>query len=452
MSESRIAQLIQAVRAIKAGRFSVIQEDKGDDELALLSRELKDLGGKVQSWTGQMETLFRVTEKVNSGFVLEDVLQYVYDEFRSLIPYDRIGFALIEESEKIVRSSWARFDGVEQLHLNKGYSAPLDGSSLSDIILTGQPRILNDLEEYLRDRPGSESTRLILKEGIRSSLTCPLVTSGKAVGFIFFSSRQTHTYQNLHVETFKQIAGQLSVITNKSRMYQRLLELDDLKNRFLGIAAHDLRSPLTVIKGNIDLLEDGLLGPLTDAQSDAVQRMNAYCESMLQLINDLLNVSTIESGRIDLKIEDVDMEKFLTHIYEFNGMLAQTKNISLKLDLEPDLPWVRMDPARMTQVLNNLISNAIKFSLPGKNIILAAKTCPGQMCVDVVDEGQGIPAEERHKLFSFFGKTSVRPTQGEFSSGLGLAIVKKLVEAHQGQVSVKSQEGLGSTFSLTLPL
>ena len=243
---------------------------------------------------------------------------------------------------------------------------PLAGSSLAEVIASGRPRILNDLAAYLRRNPQSASTALIVEEGMAASLTCPLISRGRPFGVIFFSSRQPGAYLDEHVAVFMLIARQLAVIAEKSRLYQRLLELDDLKNKFLGIAAHDLRSPLTVIKGNLDLIDDGLLGPRTEQQHGAIVQMQRYCQSMLTLINDFLSVSAIESGNLQLRVEEVALGDFLFEVMSFHRLLAQSKQIELRLEAPADLPVVCLDPERIRQVLNNLLGNAMKFSLgPG---------------------------------------------------------------------------------------
>ena len=133
-------------------------------------------------------------------------------------------------------------------------------------------------------------------------------------------------------------------------------------------------------------------------------------------------------------------------------LLAKGKSINLKLNLESNLPEISLDRNRISQVINNLITNAIKFSYPETEIALSAVRRGGEVIISVADQGQGIPPDEIPKLFADFTKTSVRPTGGEKSTGLGLAIAKRMVEAHKGRIWVESQVGKGSTFSFTLPL
>jgi signal transduction histidine kinase len=180
--------------------------------------------------------------------------------------------------------------------------------------------------------------------------------------------------------------------------------------------------------------------------------MDNACEKMLSLVNDLLDVSVIESGQLDLEPAPVDLAQFLKEAHASASILATGKSIEVKLDLEPNLPTVHMDPKRIDQVIENLVSNAIKFSHPNTVVTIRAKRAGNEVEISVADQGQGIPEEEIGKVFVDFGKTSTRPTAGEKSTGLGLAIVKRLVEAHKGRIRLETHPGRGSTFTFTLPL
>ena len=412
---------------------------------------LMQLSSLVEQKSRETKVLLAISERINTGMLLQDVLDYSYEALKAIIPYDRIGFSLLTDDGQMVKAVWVKSEGIE-VKLKNGFVSPLAGSSLQEIMTTRQPRILNNLLNYLAEHPDSESTRLIVEEGIRSSLTCPLLASGKPIGFIFFSSRAINAYKDAHVEIFQQIAGQLALTTEKSRLYERLLELDDLKNKFLGIAAHDLKSPLSVIKGNLELLADGLFGEVAPQQQGVFGRMLVTCQQMLTLINDLLDVSAIESGKLSLRCLAVDPGKYFQQVYEFNNFLAKAKSIRLRLELAPGLPQVVMDPTRIDQVLNNLLGNAIKFSQPDTTLTLSVRREDQHLQVAVVDQGQGIPDAELKQLFSFFSRTSVQPTHGESGTGLGLAICRRLVEEHGGKIWVESQVGKGSSFIFTLPL
>jgi two-component sensor histidine kinase len=449
--DPRIPKYRDVALAMKNGQFKVDVPLGTEDEVAQLGRALLDLRHALEMKFEEINTLARVTEKINAGLVLDEVLNHVFDSFRSVIPYSRIGFSLLEEQGTIVRARWARSDSPE-MKIPAGYEAHLQGSSLQQIIETGQPRILNDLEAYLKDHPDSDSTRRIVEEGMRSSLTCPLIAMGKPIGFMFFSSKEANTYKNAHVELFLQLAGQLAVIVEKGRLYQRLIELNELKNKFLGIAAHDLRNPIGGIKGYVGLIINGVLGEVPESQREIMRKMDKICETMLNLVNDLLDVSAIESGQLELKPQAMDLAAYLRESHEYGSLLAKAKSIEMKLELEPALPTVIMDPDRISQVINNLVTNAIKFSHANTTITMRAKTVGDEVQISVSDEGQGIPRAELSKVFTEFGRTSVRPTGGEKSVGLGLAIVKRMVEAHGGRIWVESEVGVGSTFTFSLPL
>ncbi len=451
MTDQRIFEYRRAALSMKDGQFDVKIPTEGVDDVALLGTALRELAQTLETRFEELRTLSTITERVNAGLLLDDVLNHVFETFRPVIPYDRIGFSLLENNDTIVRARWVRSD-ADVVEIPTGYAAPLKGSSLQKILETGEPRILNDLQQYLADHPQSDSTKRIVKEGVRSSLTCPLVAMGRPIGFMFFSSMKPLTYQRMHTEIFVQIAGQLAVIVEKGRLYQQLVELNDLKNKFLGIAAHDLRNPLSAVKGLITMILEGDSSRFSADDREMLGMILESSESMLGLVNDLLDVSSIESGRVALHTQFHEVVDILLASQKTNRIAANRKSIELTVDVEDSVPEVSVDSERIKQVLNNLVSNAIKYSHPGKSIILRARKVGNEVHVAVVDHGQGIPEGEIVKLFKDFSRTSVRPTAGEKSTGLGLAIARRMVEAHGGTIWVESAVGTGSTFTFSLPL
>ena len=182
----------------------------------------RNLVSRLRRREEQFARLMRITEHINYGIMLEEILDFLYEEMQETIPYDRIGLSLIDRPSGTVVARWARSNCP--MRLNQGYGAQLKGSSLEQIIQTSRPRIINDLERYLREKPDSKSTMLVVREGMRSSLTCPLIVQGKPVGFVFFSSIERDTYSKDHVAFFQQIAGQLATIVEKGRLYAELAE------------------------------------------------------------------------------------------------------------------------------------------------------------------------------------------------------------------------------------
>ncbi|MEK9753494.1 MAG: GAF domain-containing protein, partial [Rhodospirillaceae bacterium] len=197
-----------------------------------VSEAMVALGGRLDHKFAEIKAPNEITARVNAGMFFDEVLDHVFEDFEKLIPYDRIGVALIEDSESgktIVRSRWNRAKYGETL-LGKDYAAVLAGSSLEAIARSRRPRILNDLAAYLDEHPHSGSTRLILREGIHASLTCPLVADDRVIGFIFFSSCRA----DQHVELFAQIAGELALTLEKSRAYEDLYLRNELIKKVFG--------------------------------------------------------------------------------------------------------------------------------------------------------------------------------------------------------------------------
>ncbi|MBL9175606.1 MAG: hybrid sensor histidine kinase/response regulator [Verrucomicrobiales bacterium] len=226
---------------------------------------------------------------------------------------------------------------------------------------------------------------------------------------------------------------------------ERLREMNDEKNEFMGIAAHDLRSPLNAVKGYTEMLieeeamdrseQTGLLGRI----HDATQRM-------VEMVQNLLDVNAIERGEMNLQLAPADVSALLSSAVETHRPRAAAKQQRLHLGNEAGPVNVRLDPNLTVQVLENLISNAVKYSPPGRDIHVRLKRSPGGVRCEVKDEGPGLSAEDQKKLFGKFARLSAKPTGGEHSTGLGLSIVKKMVEAMHGRVWCESELGHGATF------
>jgi serine phosphatase RsbU (regulator of sigma subunit) len=167
------------------------------------------------------ERLWQIVERINHGVGIEEILDFVYDEFRDLVPFNRLSYAVVENATGLVVARWTRSDG-EASRIVAGYSQPLEHSSLADVFRTGRARIINDLVAYLHERPHSEGTRKLVDDGMRASLTCPLVAGGRPVGFLFFDSRTAGSYSAQHLEPFQQVAGVVSGLLERGRMFSEL--------------------------------------------------------------------------------------------------------------------------------------------------------------------------------------------------------------------------------------
>jgi len=250
-------------------------------------------------------------------------------------------------------------------------------------------------------------------------------------------------------ELLIQLEENLKEIKEKN---EKLEELNKIKNEFLGMAAHDLRNPLGVIQVTSEyLLLLDLNNNMSEEQIDLLREINTSSEYMRDMLNELLDITAIESGQLKLEIKVEDYIKFLKHIIKLNKPLADRKEISLKLNVKDIIPPISFDRNKITQVLNNLITNAIKFSWPDTEISIEVRKEDDFIVTGIIDQGQGIPFDEISNIFKPFQKTSVKATAGERSTGLGLAITKKIVEGHGGKISVESTVGKGTKFYFTLP-
>ena len=244
--------------------------------------------------------------------------------------------------------------------------------------------------------------------------------------------------------------------SNLSRDLQKknaeMKKLNELKNEFLGVAAHDLRNPIGIIMGYSDFLLEEVQYCLTPDHIRMLMAIKSSSEFMLHLLNELLDVSKIESGNLNLEKRKVDIVTLVKNNLNLNRFLAQKKNISIQLNTIESAPEIIIDPDKIEQVLNNLISNAIKFSSSNTKIIVNIFMSGKNITVSVTDQGLGIPKDEMSKLFKTFETTSVKGTEGEKSTGLGLSIVRNIINGHGGKIWVDSEVGKGSIFYFSLPL
>jgi PAS domain S-box-containing protein len=230
---------------------------------------------------------------------------------------------------------------------------------------------------------------------------------------------------------------------------ERLLELDRMKDDFVASVSHELRTPLTSIHGYLDLLLDGE-GNLTDEQQRFVEVVQRNSDRLMSVVGDLLSVAQVEAGRIALERERVDLARLLSDAMEIARPAAAAKRIDLALECDA-LELSEADPARLGQVFDNLICNAIKFTPAGGRVTVRAFAERSDAVIDVVDTGIGISPEDQARLFERFFRSASASADAIQGTGLGLAITKAIVESHDGSISVQSEPGRGTTFRVVLP-
>ncbi len=244
--EAVLTRFRQAVARMAQGQFDAeLPEEGAGGELDALGQALAELGRSLTRRFDELERLNELTERLHATVRFEEALDFLFEALRPLIPFDRMGCALVRgggAEPYRVEAAWARTLGTV-VKIGRGYSAELAGSSLERLLATGEPRILEDLEEYLRTHPESASTRDMIEEGVRSSLTCPLRSRGRALGFLFFSSFRPYAYKRRHIAFCLFIAGHVSTLIEKAELYEQLMaargELEEANARLARLASVD---------------------------------------------------------------------------------------------------------------------------------------------------------------------------------------------------------------------
>jgi len=236
---------------------------------------------------------------------------------------------------------------------------------------------------------------------------------------------------------------------------RKLRELNKLKSQFLANMSHELRTPLNAIMGFTSLLQEGIYGEITPKQKRILERIYTNAEHLLRLINDLLDLSRIEAGKMSLEVEEVNLEELVQGALSLIEPQLKKKKLKFNLSIEPDLPLMRTDPAKVKQILFNLLENSVKFTPEGEIFLGVEKTKKeGKefIKITVKDTGIGIPQKELKNIFQEFHQVDGSSTRRFGGTGLGLSIVKKLTKLMGGNIKVKSEIGKGSTFKVYLPV
>lgn len=321
------------------------------------------------------------------------------------------------------------------------------GKAFADLVVEFQRGFVVD------DFAASDDTDQLLSlssaEGMPRSFHCSL--SRHAGHTLLIAEESLEDLDQLR-KTLIETNGELSYLT---RRYQKanvqLTKLNEQKNHFLGIAAHDLRNPLAAILAYCDfLLED--MDPEDEERVSFLENIKISSRYMLDLLEDLLDVTQIEAGKLSLDMQEARLIDLVRKNIELNSIIAQRKDISIRLCCHEDLPPVPLDPMKIEQVLNNIISNAVKYSHSGTAVEVSIFRSGDYATLSVKDQGIGIPAKDIDRIFQPFAKLGRQGTAGESSTGLGLAIVQKIILGHKGRIWVESTEGEGTTFYFTLPL
>ncbi|NOK22635.1 PAS domain-containing sensor histidine kinase [Corallococcus carmarthensis] len=286
--------------------------------------------------------------------------------------------------------------------------------------------------------------------GVESAVAVPLALQDRSLGeLLLVSTRPGFRYGTESLPLVEELARRTALALENARLYRTAKQAVAARDETLGIVSHDLRAPLNTISLLSRSAERTLARHEEGADAaEALRKIRLVVGNMEGLIDDLLEVARVESGRPLLDVEPLDVPRLLAQVQGLNELLAADKALRLEVALEPDLPQVRADRARLVRVFQNLVGNAIHFTPPGGHILLKAERRGDQVCFRVEDSGPGIDARSLPHVFDHFWQAIHTRKAG---AGLGLAIVKGLVEAHGGRVWVESQPGHGAAFYFTLP-
>ena len=313
--------------------------------------------------------------------------------------------------------------------------------------------------EEVTDLQVGRLLKAVEKDGYRGFLAAPLEAKHELLGVVCLLRRPNEVLPEAAVPTLRALSDQVALVVRNiqyneelARKNEELTHLDQLKSDFMATMSHELRTPLTSIIGYSDMLLSGMTGELNEKQSAFLDSILKGGEALLGLINDILDLTKIEAGRLELQFESVDLRAALLGVLPVVKPRAEDKRIRISTFLPTDLPLVWADPGKFNQILLNLITNGIKYTHENGTVSVEARPLDDAVEIWVNDTGIGIAKEDQIKVFRRFTQIDSSATRIQGGTGLGLAIVRELVELHGGTIRVQSKLGKGSSFIITMPI
>lgn len=453
--EEPIHTLHQGVRILHTRKVPVFTSDGRPKYLLGISEDITEKKRSEEALikrATELEAVAQVGATTSTILEPDRLLQSVVNLTRDRFGLYHVSVLLVNEAEKVLKIAAGSGDIGRQINAEKA-SISLDESSslIVQAVRSGQPVVVNDVS-IIPDF----YTHPLLRE-TKSEMAIPMVVGDKVLGVLDVQSNLVDRFTEDDVRVHTTLATQVAVALQNAFLYEELLEtaeklreVDRLKSEFLASMSHELRTPLNSIIGFADVLLEGIDGELTERMEEDVRLIRESGRHLRELIGDILDMSRIEAGKLDLRYEDVDLRLIASELLATAKTLTLDKELALKLDLADDIGVIRADRTRLMQILFNLVSNAIKFTERG-SVTLALRHEDSKLLVDVIDTGIGIRTEDIPIVFEQFRQVDGSMTRKAGGSGLGLPISKKLVELHGGEMWVVSEPGKGSTFSFTIP-
>lgn len=394
----------------------------------------------------ELERLFALTGDINAGRSVSENLDGIFETFRELIPYDRVEYADLEEDGRVLRTRWLRAD-YEDLALREGH-AYRRSDAINTAGAKARPFIDNDLVAYARSKPEDNPTRLLVREGLRSSLSCPLVLRGEVIGYLFFAARVPGAYRPAHATLVHRVAGQIAAALEQSRLREELVsrnqELERLnhsRTQFLANVSHELRTPLTAVVGLAAEMRDNLEHLSALEVTDFASLIASSSSEVSGIVDDLLVIARAEAGQLSVISERIDLREVIREALD-----TWNHEESSVLDIVGGDAEAWADPMRVRQIVRNLCSNARRYG--GERIELRIGTSAATSYIVVADSGPGIPVSEREAIFQAYIGAGADRTRS--SVGLGLTVSRQLAQTMGGDLTYRYEDG-ESQFKLELP-
>ena len=425
--------------------------------------ERKRAQAETQRHLQEMTLLSQVTTAITSAVDVTDALHNVCAELARFLQVPQAGFAILN-SERTAAEVVADYHPPGSPSAI-GVALPVAGNpSMAYILEHKAPLAVTDAQTDPLLAPVHEVMR---QRNTQSLLIVPIIAGGEVIGTLGFDAFQRRVFDDADIDLVQHVASQVGQVLMRKRAEEeikqraealeeanvRLQELDRLKDRFLANMSHELRTPLNSIIGFSEVLIDGFVGEMTSEQEECLGNIRSSGHHLLALINDILDLSKIEAGRMELELATFDVAGLLAEVEMTIRPLIKKKSQVLKVEQAGGLPHLTADRFRVKQVLLNLLSNSYKFAPVEGHITLSCRLVDQTtMLFSVADTGIGIKPEDQEMIFEEFRQADGSPEQEMTGTGLGLTISKRLVEMHGGRIWVESKYGHGATFSFLLPL
>jgi signal transduction histidine kinase len=398
---------------------------------------------------GALEAIAR---SIGSGISLDEVLDQVWESSKPLLPRDRIGLSFIEDAGQRAVSRYLRAS-YSPIYLAEDFDSGMAHSSLQNMIESGSARIILDLERYLAIKPWSESTMLLVKEGVRSNLTLPLKVQDRRIGFLFFSSRKRAAFEERHAQILLAILDRIAQSIEKAWAIKRLRDTNESYLSLLGFVSHELRNPLSAILTKGEGYLSGVMGKTPEKAEETIRDTMRMAGYLISMVNNYLDLSRLDSGslRLDPKSEVRFVEEVLQFAIDTMSERAGERGIRFSVNAPEGSPKLTCDPDLLRVVLVNLLDNAVKYGYKDSVVEMSVGVEGRELLFSVKNLGVGFTEKQSRRLFKRFSRLEQRGLAESRGSGLGLYLSWWIAEKHGGRLTARSVPGKWAEFLLRLP-